>query len=224
MAISGNSRGVPGQKAGPDGHLATLFLACLLLLTGLSTALWPGAAHAQETGLEIRDAGTRLEAGVWYLHARIDYRLNRETLNALQSGIPLTFELQVEVSETRRWWFNAAVASLRQQFELSWQPLARGYLVRNKNSGDQRAHTTLFAALNDLGRITALPLIDAALIDDSLQYEVGLRAVLDQQQLPGPLRMLAFWDDDFTLESDWYHWPLRQPVDQEPGPQPESLP
>ena len=31
---------------------------------------------------------------------------------------------------------------------------------------------------------------------------MSLRAVLDQQKLPGPLRMLAFWDDDFTLESD----------------------
>ncbi|MEO8225048.1 MAG: DUF4390 domain-containing protein, partial [Gammaproteobacteria bacterium] len=93
---------------------------------------------------------------------------------------------------------------------LSWQPLSRGYLVRNKNSGAQRAHTTLFAALNDLGRVAELPLIDAALIDEGRDYEVGLRAALDQQQLPGPLRMLAFWDDDFTLESEWYRWSLRQ--------------
>ncbi|MEO8444676.1 MAG: DUF4390 domain-containing protein, partial [Gammaproteobacteria bacterium] len=96
-----------------------------------------------------------------------------------------------------------------QDFELSWQPLSRGYLVRNKNSGAQRAHTTLFAALNDLGRITRLPLIDAALIDVNEDYEVSLRAALDQQQLPGPLRMLAFWDDDFALESEWYRWDLR---------------
>lgn len=168
-----------------------------------------GPVHAQETGLEIRNAGTRLNAGVWYLSARIDYRLNRATLDALQSGIPLTFELQVELAKTRRWLPDEDVASLRQYFELSWQPLARGYLVRNKNSGDQRAHTTLYAALNDLGRITALPLIDAAIVDEGAEYEVSLRAVLDQQQLPGPLRMLAFWDDGFTLESEWYRWLLR---------------
>ena len=178
----------------------------LVVLMGL---LCSGVVRGQELGLEIRNASTRLDAGVWYLAARIDYRLNRDTLEALQNGIPLTFELQVELTRQRNWRPDEDIAELRQHYELSWQPLSRGYLVRNKNSGDQRAHTTLFAALNDLGRISALPLIDAALVDDDETYEVALRAVLDQQQLPGPLRMLAFWDDDFTLESDWYRWELR---------------
>ncbi len=183
------------------GPLATLAVLAAMLCTG--------TLHAQETGLEIRNASTRLNAGVWYLYAHIEYRLNRETLDALQSGIPLTFELQVEVERNRSWLPDEDVASLRQYFELSWQPLARGYLVRNKNSGDQRTHTTLYAALNDLGRITSLPLIDAAIIDEGEKYAVSLRAVLDQQQLPGPLRMLAFWDDEFTLESEWYRWRLQ---------------
>ncbi len=181
-------------------------VAALVVLIGL---LCSGLLHAQETGVEIRDASTRLDAGVWYLSASIDYRLNRDTLEALQNGIPLTFELQVELTRRRDWLPDEDVAQLRQDFELSWQPLSRGYLVRNKNSGDQRAHTTLYAALKDLGRISDLPLIDAALVDDAEDYEVALRAALDQQQLPGPLRMLAFWDDDFTLESDWYRWDLR---------------
>jgi hypothetical protein len=180
--------------------------AALVVLLGL---LCSGLLRAQETGLEIRSASTQLDAGVWYLSARIDYRLNRDTLEALQNGIPLTFELQVELSRERSWLPDENLAELRQDFELSWQPLARSYLVRNKNSGDQRAHTTLFAALKDLGRIDALPLIDAALVDDGENYEVSLRAILDQQQLPGPLRMLAFWDEDFTLESEWYRWDLR---------------
>jgi hypothetical protein len=180
--------------------------AALVVLLGL---LCSGPLRAQETGLEIRNAGTELDAGVWYLSARIDYRLNRDTLEALQNGIPLTFELQVELARERSWLPDEAVAELRQDYELAWQPLSRGYLVRNKNSGDQRAHTTLFAALNDLGRISALPLIDASLVDDGENYEVSLRAILDQQQLPGPLRMLAFWNDDFTLESEWHRWDLR---------------
>jgi len=181
-------------------------LAAFAAVLGLLCA---GVLQAQETGLEIRNASTRLDAGVWYLSARIDYRLNRDTLDALQNGIPLTFELRVELTEDQNWLPDESVASLRQSYELSWQPLSRGYLVRNMNSGDQRAHTTLFAALNDLGRIADLPLIDAALIAEDADYIVSLRAALDQQKLPGLLRMLAFWDDDFTLESDWYRWNLR---------------
>jgi hypothetical protein len=37
-----------------------------------------------------------------------------------------------------------------------------------------------------------------------------LRAVLVQEELPGPLQMLAFWRGDFSLESEWYRWTLRQ--------------
>jgi len=178
----------------------------LAVLLALSLA---GPVRGQEAGIEIRSASTRLEEGVWYLAARIDYRLNRDTLEALQNGIPLTFDLRVELSRQRSWLPDEDVAELRQDFELSWQPLSRSYLVRNKNSGDQRAHTTLFAALNYLGVITALPLIDAALVEEGEEYEVSLRAALDQQELPGPLRMLAFWGDEFTLESDWFRWNLR---------------
>jgi hypothetical protein len=54
-----------------------------------------------------------------------------------------------------------------------------------------------------------LPLIDAAVLDDEGAYDVRLRAVLDQEQFPGPLRLLAFWRRDWSIASEWYRWPLR---------------
>jgi len=35
-----------------------------------------------------------------------------------------------------------------------------------------------------------------------------VRAVLDTERLPGPLRLLAFWRRDWSLGSEWYRWPL----------------
>jgi hypothetical protein len=66
----------------------------------------------------------------------------------------------------------------------------------------------LFAALNYLGRVDRLPLIDAALLEPDRDYELRLRAVLDVERFPGPLRLLAFWRRDWSLASDWYRWPL----------------
>ncbi len=183
-----------------------VWLSCLLLL-GAWFLAGPSAV-AQTTGLEIRDGSTRLEDGTWYLSARVYYGLNRDALEILQSGITLTFALQVDVERQRRWWVNETLVSLRQEFELAWQPLSRVYVVRDRETGDQRAHITLFAALNDLGLIRDLPVIEAARLQSGAEHRVGLRAQLDQQQLPGPLRFLAFWDDDYALESEWYWWPL----------------
>ncbi|MCL4720603.1 MAG: DUF4390 domain-containing protein, partial [Gammaproteobacteria bacterium] len=126
-------------------------LLAALLLGGSLVAAAPAAA--QDAGLEVRDASTRLEDGVWYLSARVYYGLNRETLEALQSGIILTFAVEAQVLRYRRWLPNAEVVTLRQDFELAGQPLSRVSTVRDQTRGEPRAHTTLYAALNDLGRI-----------------------------------------------------------------------
>jgi hypothetical protein len=187
------------------GWRSPALLAAVLLLSGLCIA---PAAQAQETDIVIRDTQTELRDKVWYLSARVDYQLNRQMLDALQNGIRLTFSLQVEINENRNWLPDSEVASLQRDYELSWQPLSRGYVVRDASSDEQTTHTTLFAALHALGTIDGLPLVEASLLDPAARHEIRLRALLNQQRLPGPLRMLAFWNDDFSLESDWHQWPL----------------
>jgi hypothetical protein len=187
-------------------QVATLLLA--ILVVG-NFSLVP-VVQAQETGIEIRDVRTELRDSAWYLFARIDYQLNREILDALQNGIRLTFSLQVEVNESRNWLPDSEVTALQRDYELSWQPLSRSYLVRETGSDEPSSHTTLFAALHELGTVADLPLVDAGLLERDARYEIRLRTLLDQQHLPGPLRMLAFWNDDFSLESDWHQWPLEE--------------
>jgi hypothetical protein len=184
------------------GLLTAVLLVCAVCVMPVS--------HAQETDIAIRDVQTGLRDSTWYLSARVDYQLNRQMLDALQNGIGLTFSLQVEVNEIRNWLPDAEIVTLQRDYELSWQPLSRSYLVRNTGNDEQTAHTTLFAALHELGTISDLPLVDASQLDPEARHEISLRALLDQQRLPGPLRMLAFWNDDFSLESDWHQWPLEE--------------
>jgi hypothetical protein len=197
----------PAKTRASSNRLSRALLTAVLLVSGICAS--PGS-HAQETDIVFRDVQTRLRDQSWYLSARVDYQLNRQMLDALQNGIRLTFSLQVEVNEIRNWLPDSEITTLQQDYELSWQPLSRGYLVRNTGTDEQTAHSTLFAALHELGTITDLPLVDPSLLDPEARYEISLRALLDQQRLPGPLRMLAFWNDDFSLESDWHQWPLEE--------------
>jgi len=120
----------------------------------------------------------------------------------------LVSNCQIRLDKVRRFWLDKKTATLEQSFELSYQPLSERYVVRNLNSGEQKSFATLFSALNSMGRIVDLPIIDASLLDADERYEIALRAVLDQNTLPGPLRLLAFWSSGFRLESDWYVWML----------------
>jgi hypothetical protein len=158
---------------------------------------------------EVRDASVELSSGVYFLNASIEYRLSSEARDALQSGVPLTIRLELELLNKRRFWFDGEDAALRQLYQLEYHALSERYIVQSLNSGDQASFSTLFAALSYLGRITHLPLIDAALIDPDRDYDLRLRAVLDVEQFPGPLRLLAFWRRDWSLASDWFRWRLQ---------------
>ncbi|MFW2404680.1 MAG: DUF4390 domain-containing protein [Gammaproteobacteria bacterium] len=174
-------------------------------------ALWllpVGDADAKDRPFEIRSATSRLSDGVWFANARIDYRLSDDALEALENGVSLTIQLQIEVFRLRRFWTDAKVASLKQGYLLSYQPLSERYVIKNLNSGEQNSFATLFSALNHMGRVVDLPLIDASILDPDARYDVTMRAILDQDTLPGPLRMIAFWSEGFRLVSNKYTWQL----------------
>jgi hypothetical protein len=158
---------------------------------------------------QVRSAVAVLRDGVYYLDAVIDYRLSTEATDALHSGVPLAIRLDVEIVDPRRWWFDDDDAALQQSYQVDYHALSERYTVLNINSGDQASFGSLFAALEHLGRIERLPLIDTAVLADDRGYYVRMRASLDQEQFPGPLRLLAFWRRDWAIASDWYRWPLR---------------
>ena len=170
----------------------------------------PPPTAADDPGrFEIRSASADLDDGVYFLNARIEYRLSTEARQALQAGVPLNIRLDVEIIHTRRLWFDGTDAELRQRFQLEYHALSERYIVLNVNTGQQESFGSLFAALNFLGRVDNLPLIDAALLEKDRDYRIRLRAVLDVERFPGPLRLLAFWRRDWSLASDWYQWPLQ---------------
>jgi len=158
---------------------------------------------------EVRSAIAELHDGVYYLNANISYRLSTEAINALHSGVPLGFRLDVEIFHPRRWWFDNDDGILQQYYRLDYHAVSERYIVLNTNSGDQASFGSLLAALDYLGRVERLPLIDSTVLDDDRGYDARVRVSLDQEQFPGPLRLLAFWRRDWSIASEWYRWPLR---------------
>jgi len=147
-------------------------------------------------------------AGVHELEARLQLILSAEALDALNSGVPLTIELNIEVIRVRGLWVDDEEAMLTVTYELEYRPLSQRYILRNLNSGDQNSFATLYSALNNLGRIQSLPVIDDALLVPDANYRLRLRALLSTRQYPAPLRILFFWRSQWQLQSDWYEWTL----------------
>ena len=175
----------------------------LALLFGL---LWTLSGHA--AGFEVISATTRLEAGVYRLNAQIEYRFSTAALEALQNGVPLIINIEMEVRRRRSWLWDETVYALTQRFQLEYHALSRQYLVNNLNSGERRAFPTRTAAVEFMGRIQDFPLLDRSLLSEKERYEGALRVLLDLEALPAPLRLLAYLSDDWRLASEWRVWPL----------------
>jgi hypothetical protein len=59
-----------------------------------------------------------------------------------------------------------------------------------------------------MGQITDFPMLDKGLLNPNERYEGALRARLDLDALPTPLRLFAYISDDWRLASEWRTWRL----------------
>tara|TARA_B100000959_G_scaffold118601_1_gene124684 strand:- start:23793 stop:24377 length:585 start_codon:yes stop_codon:yes gene_type:complete len=159
---------------------------------------------------DVRSAGTVMAERKHMLDARLQLFLSDEALNALNSGVPLTIELNIELLRIRRFLPDDKETELSFQYELEYRPLSQRYIVRDVKNASQESYSTLFSALNRLGRIQNLFLLnDNSLIPDA-NYRFRLQALLSTKQYSAPLRMLFFWRSQWDIKSGWYEWQLQR--------------
>jgi hypothetical protein len=180
--------------------LATLVLGTVLAQDNIE----------REGYFEVRSATTEVVDSVHTLDARLQLVLSSEALAALESGVTLTIELQLQVIRERRFYLDDMEAELAIRYELEYSPVSQRYVVRNINSGDQDSFATLYSALNSLGRVQGLPIIDEAVLLADRNYRVRLRAMLNTERYPAALRILFFWRGQWQLQSEWFEWLLER--------------
>lgn len=193
------------ERLSLPGRALLVILAVLALGTGLAQE-----SVEREGYFEVRSASTRPINGVHTLDARLQLVLSSEALAALGSGVTLSIELQMQVIRVRRFLIDDVEAELAIRYQLEYRPLSQRYIVRNLNSGNQDSFATLYSALNNLGRIQGLPVIDDALLSPDRPYRLRLRAMLNTQEYPVILRLLFFWRGQWQLQSEWFEWSLER--------------
>jgi hypothetical protein len=188
---------------------ATALIATFLVLLPVMFA-WSQESSPRVGSFEVRSATLTLVDGVQELDARLQLVLSAEALKALNSGVNLTVEVNLEVIRRKRFLPDDGEAELFLTYELEYLPLSQRYTVTSINTGDTDSFATLYSALNNLGRIQSLPVIDDAILNPDSKYRIRLRVSLSTRQYSAPFRFLFFWRDEWDLKSEWYEWPLEQ--------------
>jgi hypothetical protein len=202
MLVMSNTQ---SRTSGIDRRLSRLPLAWVICFFATLVVV-PARA---ETTVEVTRASIALDEGVYALDVDLALNLPGGARRAIEAGLTLRLNYEIGIDRVRRYLPDPGIASLVQNFELSYHALSQRYLLRNLNSGEQQDFGGLPAALDRLGSLRGLPLIDASLLNAGTTYEIRVRADLTLRSAPDTLSWLLFWTDDWSATSDWYAWTHR---------------
>ena len=183
-----------------SGYIFRPLIFALLFLVS------PWTSIASE--FEIGTARTRLVDGVYLLDANIAVAFSEETIEALDNGVPLTVVVDMNIVQQRKLSWDKHIARLSARNELSVHALSRKYVVRNLNSDATTSYPTLDEAILALGSLKNIPILDSHLLKESKNYHLNLRARLDIEALPSPLRPVAYLRALWRRSGDWSTWPI----------------
>lgn len=176
----------------------------LVFIVGMGLlGLWPATGDAGPHAA-VRYARVRAVGDLYVLDARVNIALTQAARDALLSGVPLIFELGMDIERPRAWWPNEEVADMDQKLKLSYHALSQQFLVKNLNTGIQQSFSQLEPALEEIGELRGFPLIDATLLEPGEQHVLEIRARLDIEQLPFPLMVQAYTTKNWKIDSGWY--------------------
>lgn len=149
------------------------------------------------------------EDGVILLDADIDYDLNATISEALENGVPLTFETHVQLRRADAWVWESDIVDNRLRTVLRYRPLSGLYELRNLAGDEGLSFATRDAALRTLGKIVAMPIIERGQLDLDEEYLVRVETGLDIEALPLPMRPTAYLKRDWWFSSEPWEWRLQ---------------
>lgn len=177
-----------------------------ILLSGASALF----ASTGEPLFVVNNVSVEQEEDTWFLSARVQYRFSKKVREALESGVPITIELQVEVLKPRKYIWDKTIYEMSRSYRIEYHALTEQYVVTDLKSNVQWNYTSEKAAVAAMGVINALPIFERKILEkDEGPYYGRVRVTLDIGSLPLPLRLWAYTTSDWRISSEWVKWPLK---------------
>jgi len=164
-----------------------------------------GMSCSDGEAFNVCTATTQLIKGTYRLNAQIDYPLNEEVRTAIESGVPLTVTQEIEIRRPRQWLWPKIIKHICLRYQLQYHALSEQFVLTDLTQGRQRAYPNLIAAIKRLGTLRDYPLVAQRELESDSPYRVRLRTRLSIEDLPVPMRPLAYLSSQWHLNSSWFH-------------------
>lgn len=175
---------------------------------GIACAAVLLAALSVRADFKVTEVSPRIVDQSLSLSGQLDLGLTAKVQEALSKGIPIEVIVHIELFRARFLLWDPRLRDWVLRRRISYHALSRQYLV----SGHRRdpdaieSFTSLEAALANMGSLDDLKFPLDRQAQDQAQYYLRVRATLDVDSLPAPLRPVAYTSLSWRLSSGWTVW------------------
>lgn len=155
------------------------FLLKLLLFFNIVISLNINASEINLSNFKIENNADGQE-----LFFEQDISINNNLFQAIQKGIPLKFDINIKVTNFKKFWFNEIIFNDKFSFEIKYRNLLKKYQLRNMD-GNYKYFSDI-EMLKETINLININLGYLVFSEDTL-IEVGV--TLDSNQLPKPLQI-----------------------------------
>lgn len=173
-----------------------LFFACVL----------PDNANAGT--VTVQSASSTVVNDIYLVDADMVLEFSDDALEALTSGIALIIEVDIKVTRQRRYLWDVTVLKVARRYRIEKHALSERYVLTDLVTEDRSVYTSIEEAVAALGQIRHLPIAERHQFAGEDEYRASIRASLDIEALPAPLRPIAWISPAWRMGSKWYQWKL----------------
>ncbi len=177
-----------------------LWLVLILLI--------PASVSARDSEVSIKNLKFYKQEQNYYLDADVKFHLSATVEEALRHGVALVWAVQVKVWKKNHFFWDTEQVKFIDYYRIRYHALLDLYQVKNEQSQTIERFNSLRAAFAYLGKLRAVSVAAKKDLSVDAIYQVGLQIALDKEQLPLPLRSIAYINKDWSLASRWRRMPL----------------
>jgi hypothetical protein len=157
-------------------------------------------AHAAPKVPVVTDIRGRIRPGEAHVAFNLKNAFSPEMVEALKSGIEISFKTDIRIEVVRHGWFNDTIGQAEIVRTVHFDALSRVY--RLTRGGREEHIDDIFGALSGMTSYEVnIPVSSDPVVGNS--YRVRIRTRLDRVGLTEPLRSILFFSSLWDLETPW---------------------
>jgi hypothetical protein len=181
----------------------------LLAFFTLSFLALPVArADAAATPPSVTHVGGTIRGNEARVRFRLENAFSPEMVEALKSGIEISFRIRVEVERVHSNWFDVTVGEVKDTHSIRYDVLSRVYNLRH--GGGVEVLPDIREALQRMSRFEVTVPVTGD-VARGKAYRAGVRVRLDRAGLSDPLRSIVFFSSVWDVETKWAYGPVQAP-------------